>query len=215
MPGPPAPRAEGSFKQVARLPALPAEPLCLPPPLPQLLINFICSHAVINFAGVCVRLGSRGEPSRGGSGAAQGPVGAARVAASRSLTAWQGDTRTLTAWPAEGEWLCREAALCQALPRGHLWALAGSREARMEGAPQLSLPPPPGPLSCPRGQDPSLHDTCPHLAPVLVLALSTCTGLVFTVCPCSPVPCWCTVPDQPCLVPSLALSAAPVVSLPS
>lgn len=56
--------------------------------------------------------------SRGGTGAAHGPVGAARVAASQSLTTPQRYIRKLAAWPAEGEWLCREAALCPALPRG-------------------------------------------------------------------------------------------------
>lgn len=133
---------------------------------------------LLTFPACACGRGSWGEPNRGG-------IGAARIAASQSLTTPQRDTRKLTAWPAEGEWLCREAALCQTLPRGHPWALAGSWETRMERAPQLPLPPPRGSLSCPRGQDPYLDDACP----VLVLALSTCMGFVFRVCPCSPVPC--------------------------
>lgn len=83
----------------------------------------------------------------------------------------------LPAWPAEGEWLCRQAALCQALPRGHPRALAGSRETRMERAPQLPFPPPRGPLSCARDRDPSLDDTCPPCP-------GSCPGFVHLHGPC-------------------------------
>lgn len=128
LPDPTAARAAASLKQVARLPALLSEPLCLPRLLPQLTLNFICSHAVINFPGVCVRPGSWGEPSRGGTGAAQGPVGASRVAASWSLTAPQRDTRTLTAWP-NGSGCAGRLLFARHCPEGIRgpWPAAGRR----------------------------------------------------------------------------------------